>query len=498
MSTEKETTEQKDKQKFHWDFGKLAKLIYTDLEANNGSSNILFSAFSKEQVANALQNPQKNEKFLRDLSKFLYVLSPHYKRLCDYYGDMPRFNWYISPSKLDQSKVNQNMMLLSYNKNLNYLNNMNIPHEFGKINSILFREGIFYGYKYESDDSFFIQKLDPDYCRITGVADGVYTFGFNFQYFDNKTTNIKNFAPEFETLYKEYQNAKADKNVQRTDMPKYQWRELSAENSICIKCDESIPYPFPPFVGVIPDVYDIQEYKNIKKASAKLNNVALMVGKVPINKQSEIADDFLVDLDTAITFGNKMAEQLPDQMAFLLSVYEEVELLKMPSDTNSVDKVEEAVRNFWGASGTQEGLFTGSASTDASQDRAIATDEQIIFRILRQYERWINRNFKLIPSLNGVYKFKFQFLNITNLNWKKVIEQELKVGQYGIPNKIRLCTTIGMNQSEVSDMAFLENEILKLPEIFVPLVSSNTMSVDGNGDVGNPSAKEDGSVESNE
>lgn len=491
LDTEKEPI---DKQKFHWDFKKLSRLIYTDLEANNGSSNILFSSFSKEQVANALQNPQKNEKFLRDLSKFLYVLSPHYKRLCDYYGDMPRFNWYISPIKFDQSKVNQNMMLLAYNKNLNYHNNMNISHEMSKVNSILFREGIYYGYKYETEDSFFLQKLDPDYCRITGVADGVYTFGFNFQYFDNKLTNINNFAPEFKELYEHYKRAKEDKNVQRTDMPKYQWRELSTENSICIKCDESIPYPFPPFVGVIPDIYDIQEYKMIKKASAKLNNVALMVGKVPINKQSEIADDFLVDLDTAITFGNKMAEQLPDQMAFLLSVYEDVDLLKMPSDTNSVDRVEEAVKNFWSASGTQEGLFSGSASTDASQDRAIATDEQIVFRILRQIERWINRNVKLNPSLNGTYKFNFQFLDITNLNWKKVIEQELKVGQYGIPNKIRLCTTIGMNQSEVTDMAYLENVLLGLPEKFIPLVSSNTMSVDGTGQVGNPSAQEDGSV----
>ena len=120
MTVKLETeTEQLDKQKFHWDFKQLAKLIYTDLEANNGNSNTLLSSFSKEQVANALQNPHKNEKFLRDLSKLLYILSPHYKRLCDYYGDMPRFNWYISPLKLDQTKVNQNMMLLSYNKNKN-------------------------------------------------------------------------------------------------------------------------------------------------------------------------------------------------------------------------------------------------------------------------------------------------------------------------------------------------------------------------------------------
>lgn len=490
--------ESKSKQKYHVDFKKLANLIYTDLEANNGISNVLFSSFSKKDVADALQNPHNNEKFLRDLSKLLYVVSTHYKRLCDYYGDMSTYRWYISPLGFDKSKVNKAMMTLSYNKHLSYLTNMNLQHEMGKVSSILFREGIYYGYKYETADSFFLQKLDPDYCRITGIADGVYTFAFNFQYFDNSLTNINNFAPEFKTLYEEYKVAKADKKVQRKDMSPYQWRELSSENSICIKGDETIPYSFPPFVGVVPDIYEIQEYKNLKKASAKLNNTALLVGTVPINKQSEIADDFLVDLDTAVTFGNKMAEQLPDQMAFLLSVYEKVDLLKMPTDTNSVDKVEEAVKNFWSASGTQEGLFTGSASTDASQDRAIATDEQIVFRVMRQQERWVNRTIKLNTSLSSSYKFKFQFMNITNLNWKKVVEQELKVGQYGTPNKIRLCVAIGMNQTEVADMAFLENELLELPEIFKPLVSSNTMSVDGTGEVGNPSAKEDGSVPTNE
>lgn len=500
--TQPEESTNHTKQKYHVDFKKLASLIYTDLEANNGVSNVLFSTFSKADVAKALQSPHNNEKFLRDLSKFLYVVSTHYKRLCDYYGDMSVFRWYISPLDFDKSKVNTNMMTTSYNKHLSYLTNMNLSHEMGKITSILFREGIYYGYKYESTDSFFLQKLDPDYCRITGVEDGVYTFGFNFQYFDNPLTNINNYAPEFKEKYDEYKDfkkrLKEDKSIQRSDMPKLQWRELSSANSICIKGDETIPYTFPPFVGVVPDIYEIQEYKNLKKASAKLNNTALLVGTVPINKQSEIADDFLVDLDTAVTFGNKMAEQLPDQMAFLLSVYEKVDLLKMPTDTNSVDKVEEAVKNFWSASGTQEGLFTGSASTDASQDRAIATDEQIIFRIMRQQERWVNRTIKLNDSFSKVYKFKFQFMNITNLNWKKVVEQELKVGQYGIPNKIRLCTAIGMLQSEVSDMAFLENELLKLPDVFKPLISSNTMSVDGTGEAGNPSAKEDGSVPTNE
>jgi hypothetical protein len=480
------------KQSYSVDFKKLARLIYTDLEAKDTSS-IIFKSFSKKQVADALQNPQANEKFLRDLSKFLYVLSPHYKRLCDYYSDLPKFRWYISPLMFDKSKVKPDMMKLKYRKTLDYLTNMNIAHEFNKVNQIAFREGIFYGYKYETTDSFFIQKLDPDYCKITGIEDGCYNFAFNFAYFNNANTNINNFAPEFAELYAEYKRAKEDKNVQRKDLPKYQWRELDSKYSICIKADETIVYPFPPFIGVIPDVYDIQEYKNLKKASTKLQNTAILVGGIPLNNKSEIANDFLVDLDTAIDFGNKISESLPDQMAFLLSVYDDVQLLKMPSDTISSNKVEEAVQSFWESSGTSSGLFSGTASTDAAQDRSIATDEETVFRILRQMERWVNRNFKLHDYFNGSYKFNFRFLDVTNLNWKKVIEQELKVGQYGIPNKIRLCTSIGMLQSEVDDMAYLENELLGLDLIWKPLISSNTMSVES-GDVGNPPANEDGST----
>lgn len=106
-------------------------------------------------------------------------------------------------------------------------------------------------------------------------------------------------------------------------------------------------------------------------------------------------------------------------------------------------------------------------------------------------ERWVNRDLKLHDYLNSTYKFMFKFMDITNLNWKKVVEQEIKVAQYGVPNKIRLCTSIGMNQSEVEDMAFLENNILNLVENFKPLVSSNTTA--GSLDAGNPSLEEDGS-----
>lgn len=456
------------------DFAKLAKLVINDLQATN-TTGILFKTFSKEQVMNALQNPQKNEKTLRNLSKFLYIVSPHYKRLCDYYGQMALLYWYIKPYKLDLKNINIEMFKKAYQDTLNLLENMNIQHEFSKIMQVAFREGVFYGYEYSTDDSYFIQKLDPDYCTITGFEDGVFSFKFNFKYFEQDESLLDNFAPEFKEKYLVYKKLSKNKNKKRTRLDKLgvEWQELSGEKTICIKPDETVMYPFPPFIGVIPDIYEIQEYKSLKKANTEMQNIAILVGSIPyMNDKSGVANNFALDLDTAIQFGNQVNNQLPDQFGFLLSVYDKMELFKLNDDKVGTDKVEEATNNFWRSSGVSKELFTDSGSTDAAMKYSTITDEQSVFTLLLQIERWLNR--KLKYENNKKYKFKIKILPITNFNKSDFINRELKAAQFSISNKIRLAVSLGLDQSEVSDMAFLENEVLGLHELWIPLSSSHT------------------------
>ena len=53
---------------------------------------------------------------------------------------------------------------------------MNLQHEFIKITTTILREDIFYGYEYSTKDSYFIQKLNPDYCQISSIEDGCFNF----------------------------------------------------------------------------------------------------------------------------------------------------------------------------------------------------------------------------------------------------------------------------------------------------------------------------------
>jgi hypothetical protein len=336
---------------------------------------------------------------------------------------------------------------------------------------IIFREGVFYGYEYSTPDSYFIQKLDPDYCKISGFEDGVFSFKFDFSYFNKDPSLLNNYAEEFKQKYNLYKNSKKNKKSKKAQED-FRWQELSSEKSICIKTDETVLYPLPPFIGVIPDIYEIQDYKALKKANNEMQNVAILVGTIPYLKDNNgIANNFALDLETAIEFGNKINQELPDQFGFLLSVYDKMELFKFNDDKVGTDKVEEAVNDFWRSTGVSKNLFTDSGNTDSAMKYSVKADEQTVFALLLQFERWINRKLKYS---NKKYKFKLNFLRKTVFTETDYINRELKLSQFGVPNKIKLAVATGMSQSSVDSMTFLENVVLKLHENWIPLQSSHT------------------------
>lgn len=481
-----EIIEEMSKKYYKLDFSQLARAIVQDIDAT-GSGTIMFKSFPKERVIESLQNPQRNEKTLRDLSNFLYILSPHYRRLCNYHAEAPILSWMISPYKLNIDKVNIKQFKKSYDNALYLLDNMNIKHEFAKILQIVYREGVFYGYEHQTEDSYFIQKLNPDNCRILSVEDGVYNFEFDFQYFEMDESKLANYAPEFTTKYNAYKNSKKTRNKD-VDL---QWQEIDSASSICIKTDESIVFPFPPFAGVFSDIYEIEDYKALKKANSEMQNIALVSGTIPMNSKSEAANDFKVTLDTAIEFGNKIVGELPDQVGFMLSVFDDMKLFRLSDDKVGTDKVQEAVGSFWNSTGVSKNLFTDGGTTDAAIKASLVTDEQSVFTLLRQIERWLNRKLKFNSNK---YKFKLTMLDVTHQNQANKVAEELKSAQFGLPNKTKLFTTMGATQLDMEGLEFLENTVLGLHEKWIPLQSSHTNSDANsptNGEKGKPSKSEE-------
>ena len=181
-------------------FAQLARQVLRDLTSNTQSS-VTFSQYTKEQILTYLKSPQVNAKNLRNASIYMFNNSSHYRRLIQYYAYLPSWKYVITPVKLDGAKINKETVRKNYVKIINTVENMNLRHEMQKAALIALREGVFYGAIWSTNDSFFIQRINPDYCDLTSISDGCYVYAVDMSQI--KEEDLKKYPPEFTNMRRE-------------------------------------------------------------------------------------------------------------------------------------------------------------------------------------------------------------------------------------------------------------------------------------------------------
>lgn len=448
-----------------WDFAsplQFAKLVQLKLRnLAETDKSMLFSKYTKAQLITYLSAPDKNEKQLRDMSIYLYNASNYYRRLIQYYSGMLTYAYVVSPYNLDTTKkIDDKKFKSQYNKTINYLDKMNMKHEFQKLLRVAFKQDVFYGFIYETNDSFMIQELSPNYCKIAGAEDGVYTFAFDNKYFDTYKTELPNFDPDFKKNYDAY---KLDS--------KLRWYQLPASKTICIKINEEVIYPIPPFVSLLSALADIEDYKSLSKASTEINNYKALSLKIPLDQNTGKP---LIDWDKAKEYFAQVSAVLPDNFGAILTPMQ-IDVLDfqksgVATDTTMISSAESA---FWSEACTNAQLFGGLTTNSAALGLSAQNDEIIVFNVLRQLERWVNARLK---AMSGTFKFQTIFLNTTFRNQYEVYTKYLDMGRYGLPMRNAIAATMGIPPSATIGMSYLENQVLKLSENEIPLKSSNTQS----------------------
>jgi hypothetical protein len=382
-------------------------------------------------------------------------------------------DYYLEPYGVtDLEKINPKKMKKAYSDNLRIVENMNIKHEYAKILHSVFKEGVFFGYIHQSKDSFFIQQLDSDYCKITFIEDGLYGFAFNFSYFFTYPERLNMFPDEFKRIYKEKYEGKKQR------LGKFFWEDLSAENTICIKFDETSWYPIPPFIGVFESLLDISDFKELQKAKEVIDNYKLITMQIPINEQSDEPDNYLISAEHAQIFQNNVESVVPDQIG-VATVPLKVDVIDFERDKVDKNKVNDATAQYFSEAGVSKVLFSSEANGSIGVNYSIITDENVAFTILRQLERWTNR---FLKNIKGAYQFRAVFPDVTRFNRKEVIATTLSNAQSGLPEKSKLLAVSGSNPSASTVMTFFENEVLELTDKLIPLQSAHTQSgKDGKG-----------------
>ena len=257
------------------------KLILKDLNSNTSSPT--FYLYSKDKITDFLKDPYKNQKNLRDAVVYIYGASSHFRRLIQYFAGLTDFAYVVSPFKVDTSTAKSKTIGKQYRKTLNVLSNMDIKNQFSKILTVCLREDTFYGTMWVTNDNITIQQLPSDYCNISTIEGNVINVSFDFSYFDSHSDMLAFYPDEFTIRYNDY----------LTDRTKLKWQELTAPTSFAVKCNNDIlDYSIPPFAGLLREIYDIEDYKQLKLTRTELENYAMLVMKLGVNNDGHWVMDF--------------------------------------------------------------------------------------------------------------------------------------------------------------------------------------------------------------
>lgn len=439
-------------------FAGLNKLILRDM--NGTKSSPTFYLYSKDKISEFLKNPYTNEKNLRNAVIYIYGASSHFRRLIQYFSSLSDLSYVVSPYKIDTSTAKPKTIQRNYRRVLNLLSSMNIKSQFSKILTVCLREDVFYGTMWVTSDSIIIQQLPSDYCTVAVVEDNVLNVSFNFSYFDSNSKYLENYPLEFKTKYDLYLK-------DRTGM---KWQELDSPTSFAVKCNNDIlNYAIPPFAGILREIYDIEDYKQLRITKTELENYAMLVMKLGISKDGTWEMDF----DKAKDFWMNLDNVLPEEIGSVLSPMDINKISFERSSNSDSNSVSDAEENLFSAAGVSSLLFNNSKASANALLLSIKADQAMTFGIVKSIECVLNR---FIQSQSYGKNFKVTFLDCSPFNRKECGDAYLKACQFGIPMVSYYCASQGLGQDEMDCMNFLEDNILGIKGRFVPLQSSSTQS----------------------
>ena len=461
-------------------FALLNKLIMRDL--NNNRSAPTFTRYSKDDITRYLANPYRYEKQLRDAVIYIYGASSHFRRLIQYFVGLSDLAYIVEPYKIDPKKANIRITNNNYRKVLNTLDNMSVKTQFPAILTVCLREDTFYGTMHISQDDITIQQLPSDYCAISSKEGHCLNVTFNFAYFDAHSELLDYYPQEFQTKYKQYQKDRANR-----------WIELDSPTSFAIKCNNDIlNYSIPPFAGLLREIYDLEDYRNLKLTKTALENYAMIVTKIPLNDDGTWA----IDLDKAIEFWQNLSAVLPEEIGSVLSPMAMEKISFERTHAGDTQTVTDAEQHMFSAAGVSSQLFNNPKASANSLLLSIKADQMITYGVVKGIEDVINRFIQAQPYGKN---FRVNFLDCSPYNRKEMGDAYLKAASYGFPTLSAYCASQGIGQSQLDSMSFLEDSVLELHKMFKPVQSSSQMStsdLEGEGatDEGGAPTKEVGDV----
>lgn len=506
------TSEQKEKISSYMDlfFSKSYHHIIKDYYKNY-RNNTELRKYRIKDLVRFLEHPEspESQREIRHLSQFLYEVSSHYRLLINYYSNILYYDYLLIPmnsslvgnSNLKKDEKNKEDYTKIYYQICQQTEKYNLKHIPRKIIRTAIRDGVFFGICYETDENFWIERFNPDFAFVSHIKNGIYKWSMDLEYFTGRRRMfLNNFNEDVINAFYAY---RGNEELGLIGDPKK--RFYTPKNSICILADDTDAYiNLPLFTGLLKDIFDIEDYRLIKKANDENTNFKAVTMKV------ETDDDGIPKLNKELLekYYIQACGNVPDGVGVIMSPMGMDSISFTNGQNYSKTELADAESQFWFDSGTSPLLFgSAKATSSGALKLSVKPNEQITFNILSQIEHYFNYK---IFDFHKKYKFKIKYSDVSIFNEEEKKNADYKAATMGVAgSKLKYASDLGFTPNDVLNLAFLEDEILHVAIIGEgnmfnnPLHSSYTESYSNESssqsdstvisdDVGRPTVEESG------
>lgn len=481
-----------------YDFSKIrvGKKTVTDaiLELQSLNKTTSNRLAQRETVLKALSSNDIPQ--LIEISQFFFETSGIYNRLCKYLAYLYKYDWYLCPYTTDNILPEEDLkrnekILKDFSSALKYLENSNIKLNFGNIALSVIKNGAYYGYVIEDDKTrFSMQELPAKYCRTRFYTGDMPVIEFNMKFFDDEFRDpdqrdriLKLFPKEF---YKGYQLYKSGQLTPDFSGDQNSWYMLEPGLAFKFNLNNS---DYPILVGAIPAIIDLDEAQELDKKKTLQELLKVLIQKVPLDKNNEL----IFDMEEIQDIHDNAVAMLTNSIGVdVFTTFTDVKIEDV-ADKNSItskDDLEKVERNLFNQTGISANLF--NADGNISLEKSVLNDEASVYNLILQFQVFLNfvidRNFN---KNKKKYYFKLNMLSTTIYNYMDLYTKYKELVQIGYPKMLPMIA-LGHSQSSILASLMFENKTLKLSEVMIPPMSSNTMSNKnlGNSGAGRPEKQE--------
>lgn len=471
-------------------------MVLTELQYNKCFDEEKFKicGYSQKTILRMAEHPEKYGKKILSLSDYIYLKSGYYKRLIDYFVNQSMVNYTVD------TKVLKPQMLSNTQKNLkdDYIKfsaqceKYNLSNEIQNIIKRLYKNDVCYAFVTETPHDISYYYLDPKICGISSLVNGnVYEFYINVGLMSER--DFDNFPIELQEII--YNEIKKQNEIrkQSKDKPDIKLHQLGKvvipwANSLCIKYNNDILFPYPPFFMMILDILLIDEYKELAKAQSINDAYKILTMKIPT-----VDGEVKMDDGIATAFTSIVLDTVQNNIGVITTPFDMKTEEFSSSNSDDRDTVSDAISWAFKNVGVSEALMSG-ASSGSELKLSITNDSGDVFRIYHMIENWVCLQMKLRNYIYPNYEFVYKILNMTTFNADEVRSTELQMAQNGIPNKVRLCAANGLPPTIMLGNSVVENDIFgDIFDSWQPIKTSYTASADDNSGAGRPTV-DDGSL----